>query len=195
MSMKIMLEREGRLRNGTTDQHLCQGTYCYTNRLTSTEGPSRLADMWLYMDSQETSSISPEMYAEFVFPYYKRVMDRFGLVSYGCCEPVHPVWDKCLSTIGTLAKVSISPWCDEAFMGERLRNRRAVYLRKPSPNLLGLAEPLDEDALRAHFRHTAECASGCKLELAQRDVYRVRSAEDVRRYVEIAREALEAYKP
>ena len=190
-----MLEQTGRLRNGTTDQHLCQGSYCYTNRLTATEGPSRLKDMWLFMDSQETSSISPEMYGEFVFPYYKRVLDRFGLVSYGCCEAVHPIWDGYLSTVGNLTKVSISPWCDEEIMGERLKGRKTVYLRKPSPNLLGLAEPLDEDAVRQHFLHTAKCASGCKLELAQRDVYRVRSAEDVHRYIEIAREALETYVP
>ena len=190
-----MLEREGRLRNGVADQHLCQGTYCYTDRLRETEGPSTLKDMWLFMDSQETSSISPEMYAEFVFPYYKRVMDRFGLVSYGCCEPVHPIWDRCLATVENLAKVSVSPWCDEAFMGERLRDRKAVYLRKPTPNLLGLGEPLDEEAVTQHFLRTAKCASGCKLELAQRDVYKVRSAEEVHRYVELARRAMETYRP
>ena len=43
------------------------------------------------MDSQETVSISPDMYGEFIFPYYKKVAERYGLLSYGCCEPVDPV--------------------------------------------------------------------------------------------------------
>lgn len=79
-------------------------------------------------------------------------------------------------------------------MGEALRDRRAVYLRKPSPNLLGVGDRLDEAAVRAHFKHTAECARGCKLEIAQRDVYRVGTWEKVRRYVELAREALGEYR-
>ena len=66
------------------------------------------------MDSQETSGLSPRMYAEIVFPYYREVMAQFGLVSYGCCEATHAIWEDCLSKVPNLRKVSISPWCDEA---------------------------------------------------------------------------------
>jgi hypothetical protein len=38
---------------------------------------------------KDTVSISPEMYNEFFFPYYLEAAQQFGLVSYGCCEPVH----------------------------------------------------------------------------------------------------------
>ena len=52
--------------------------------------------------------------------------------------------------------------------------------------------PLDEDAVTACFRKTAGAARGCKLEIAQRDVYRIgKDVGKVRRYVELARRALE----
>ena len=145
------------------------------------------------MDAQETSSISPDMYRELVFPYYRQIMERFGLVSYGCCEPVHPIWDSCLSTVKNLRKVSISAWCDEEAMGERLRGTGITYLRKPPATIVGMPTALDEEAALACFRKTEKAAKGCKLEIAQREVYQVGgSAEKVHRYIELARIALDA---
>ena len=190
-----MLEREGLLKSAARAQHLAQGTYCFTDSLPDGKENATLKDMWLYMDSQETSGVSPEMYREFVFPYYERLMKLCGLASYGCCEAVNAIWPGCLSTVENIRKVSISPWCDEEKMGEALQSRKTVYLRKPSPNLLGVGEALNEETTLAHFRHTAKCASGCKLEIAVRDVYRVGAWQKVRRFVELAREGLSDYTP
>lgn len=188
-----LLESRGVLTGGAEMQHLCQGSYCFTNELEDGTPAARLKDMWLFMDAQETAGISPAMYRDLVFPYYKKIMDLFGLLSYGCCEATHPVWEDCLSRIGHLRKASISPWCDEALMGERLRGTGITYLRKPPATLLGMNTPtLEEDAVLSCFRKTAEAAKGCKLEIAQRDVYTVGgSAEKVRRYVQLARQGLE----
>ena len=78
-------------------------------------------------------------------------------------------------------------------MGERLRGTGITYLRKPPATILGTDSPeLDEDAALRCFRETARAARGCKLEIAQRDVYMVGgSARKVRRFVAIARKALE----
>ncbi len=186
-------EASGTLHTAAKMQHLCQGTYCFTNELTDDQPNAKLKDMWVFMDSQETSGVSPEMYKELVFPYYKKVMDRFGLVSYGCCEATHPIWDNCLSGVENLRKVSISPWCDEEFMGERLRGTGVTFLRKPPATLLGMDTPeLDEDATLACFRKTGKAARDCKIEIIQRDVYQVGgSAEKVKRFVELARIGLE----
>lgn len=40
------------------------------------------------MDFQETVGISLEMFEEFIFPCYKKISESYGLLSYGCCEPV-----------------------------------------------------------------------------------------------------------
>ena len=80
-------------------------------------------------------------------------------------------------------------------MGERLRGRDIVYHRKPPATFLGVGTTLDEDAVRASIRHTAECARGCEVEFTQRDVYTVNNdIPKVRRYVEIIREESEKHK-
>ena len=188
-----LMESSGSLISGARMQHLCQGSYCFTNELQDGMEKAKLKDMWLFMDSQETAGISPAMYRDLVFPSYQKLMNHFGLISYGCCEPVHAIWDHCLSTLPHLRKVSISPWCDEALMGERLRGTGITYLRKPPATLLGMDTPeLDETAVLDCFRKTAKAAKGCKLEIAQRDVYMVgHSAQKVKRYVELARIGLE----
>lgn len=188
-----LMERENILLPTTAGEHLAQGSYCFTDELpAAAEGPLTAREVWGYMDSQESAGISPEMYEEFVFPYYEKVSERFGLYSYGCCEAVDPFWDRCLSKAKNLRKLSISPWCNEEKMGEILKDRKTVYLRKPSPNLLGVGSELEEDAVREHFCRTAKAASGCKLEIAQRDVYHINNTpEKVKRYVQLIREILE----
>lgn len=185
------LQAEGYLVPTTGFEWLGQGSLCF-NRQLKAQPPLTTRDVWGFLDSQETVSISPDMYAEFIFPYYRRIAERYGLLSYGCCEPVHPVWAQ-VSTLPGLRKVSISPWCDEDVMGEHLRGSRIIYHRKPSPNFLGIDGPLDEEAVRTHLATTMRAASGCRLEIAQRDVYTVGgNAEKVRRYVQLIREAVES---
>ena len=186
-------EASGTLHTPARMQHLCQGTYCFTNELTDGEPNAKLADMWLFMDSQETAGVSPAMYRDLVFPHYRRVMDHFGLISYGCCEATHPIWDDCLSKLPHLRKVSISPWCDEEIMGEKLQGTGVTFLRKPPATILGMNTPeLDEEATLACFRKTGRAAKGCKMEIIQRDVYTVgANPEKVRRFVELARIGLE----
>lgn len=187
-----LMEKEGVILPTWGEAPLAQGTYCFNNKLPKEGEGLKASDVWCYMDSQESSGISPDMYKEFVSPYYDRISQRFGLLSYGCCEAVDPIWENSLKDLKNLGKVSISPWCNEEKMGEHLKGKEIVYLRKPSPNLLGVGDSpnLDEDAVRAHFAKTISAAKGCTLEIAQRDVYTVaHSPQKVARYVELIREA------
>lgn len=190
------LASEGLILPTTGGEGLGQGTLCYTKELpgqeelTSRNFTSK--DVWGYMDSQETVGLSPAMFKEFMYPCYERLANRFGLLSYGCCEPVNSIWDSCLSGFEHLRKVSVSPWCDEDFMGERLRGRRTIYHRKPFPNYLGTGTVLDEAAFKAHINKTLAAAKGCKLEITQRDVYSINHDEKkARRYIQIIRECID----
>ena len=193
-----LMSEKGLMLPTIGNEHLPQGTWCYTDELPdAAEREKRkfgMGDVWGFMDSQETVGISPDMFFEFIAPCYEKVAKQYGLLSYGCCEPVDPIWDDWLSKFENLRKVSISPWCNEEFMGERLKGKKVIYQRKPSPNYLGVDEVLDEQAVRAHMRRTMEAANGCKLEITQRDVYSVgNNPEKVRRYVEIIRDCAEKY--
>ena len=171
-------------------------TFAFTDELpgpdVAARRPLTTHDVWGFLDSQETTGISPDMYAEFIYPYYRRIAEQYGMLSYGCCEAVDPVWDKCLHEIPNLRKVSISPWCNEEMMGERLRGTNIVYHRKPTPNILGTEVVLNEDAVRACVTKTMNAARGCEIEFSQRDVYTVHNdMAKVRRYVELIRECSE----
>lgn len=177
-------------------EYLAQGSRCFTRELPDKAGAEGLSvrDVWGFLDSQETVGLSPTMFDEFIFPYYKELADEYGLLSYGCCEPVHPFWDGSLCKFGNLRKLSISNWCDEEFIGERLRGRKVVYLRKPSPNLLGVNAALDEDEVRRHIRKTLDAAAGLTLELSMVDVYTIHNDEGkVRRYIDIVRQTVDRY--
>lgn len=170
-------------------EELNQGSICLTKELPA-EGPVGLDQIWLHMDSQETVSVSPEMFREIFWPAYKKVADRFGMVSFGCCDPLERLWP-CLSELTNLRKASISPWTDEAFMGEALAGSKIIYQRKPSPNYLGVDEVLNEEAWREHIVTTLKHAQGCKLEITIRDAYTIHNNIDkAKRCVEIMKESI-----
>jgi len=183
------LEVEGFILPTTGAETLYQGSWCFTDELP--QDAKAVSHVWGYMDSQETVGLSPDMYAEFIFPYYKQIADRFGLLSYGCCEPVHSVWDS-IKQFSSLRKLSISPWCDEALIGERLQGKNIIYHRKPAPHFIGVGTTLDEDAVRENISQTIKAAKGVPLEITQRDVYTINNDEQkARRYVELIREVIE----
>ena len=191
-----MLEEKRLILPTTGFEGVGQGSWSFTDELPGEEEwkkrPFTTKDVWGFMDSQETVGISPEMYEEFIFPCYKKISEQFGLLSYGCCEPANPIWDRCISKLTNLRKVSISPWCDEEFMGERLRGSKVIYHRKPSPNFLGVGTTLDEEAFREHIRKSLKAARGCEMEITQRDVYTINhDIPKAKRYVEIIREEIE----
>lgn len=185
-------EDNGLLLPTTGHESLGQGSLCYNDLLPKNNVTSH-KDVWGFMDSQETVGISPDMFAEFIFPAYQRIAKELGRVSYGCCEPIDPVWES-ISKLDNLGKVSISPWANEQKMGEALKGKPIVFHRKPSPNYLGVSKELNEASFRTHIEDTLQAAQGCTLEITQRDVYTIHYNEaKVRRYVEIIRESIDKH--
>lgn len=169
------LEKEGLLFVNNENDYAGSGSYGFTHELPSEEckksGTVTIKDMWWNLNSQETVGVSPDMYGEFFYPYYYKLAKEFGMVYYGCCEPMHDIWDDYISKLPGLRKVSINPWTDEEYMGQALRGGNVIYSRKPSPNFIALDKPLDEEAFRQHIEKTLIAAKGCHLEFICRDVY------------------------
>jgi hypothetical protein len=169
-----LAEKNNYIRPNNFNVGACQGSYGFTNQLPKnkkTGARFELSDLWGYMNSQETSEISPDMYHEFFFPYYKKVSEKFGRLGYGCCESVSAIWESSLSKYENLTKLSISPWCDEEYMGDCLRGEKIMYYRKPFPNYLCVDEIFDEKGFSAHIEKSLKAAKGCYFEISYRDVY------------------------
>ncbi len=195
-SLRMMrwAEAEGLLRFNNGNQDSFGSSYNFTTRLPAPGydgGPARLVDMWGNANSQETVGVSPRMFHEFCFPYYRDVCEPLGLLYYGCCEPAHPFWND-IRQLPHLKKVSISRWCDQNFMGDALRGTEIVFSRKPDPNFLSVDVTLDEDAWAAHVRETLDATCDVFVEFIIRDVYTVHgNLNNARRAVEIARREIE----
>ncbi len=174
-----------------------QESFAFTEELPS-EGPiTSTKQVWGFLESQETTAVSPETFGEFVYPYQDRLVKRYGLLSYGCCERVDAIWEGYLSKWDNLRKLSVSPFNNERQVGEYLRGSRVVYYSKPRAEYVTNVGPLDEEAIRRYFKGVCECASGCLFEVAQREVGTIYGDfERGRRYVELAKETIaEHWKP
>lgn len=105
----------------------------------------RTLDMWGLAESQVTTGVSPQLFEEFIFPYHKRLMERFGLTCYACCEPMDFRFD-IVKAVKNLRRVSVSPWANPALLSEKL-GADYIYSYKPSPTPLSVCV-LDEEQAR-----------------------------------------------
>jgi hypothetical protein len=129
------------------------------------------------------------MFAEFVLPYQKSIVERFGKCYYGCCEPLHLRMPLLKENLPNLARVSVSPWADEEIMAQEC-GREIAYSRKPHPALVSTTD-FDEAAIRADIEKTLTIARGCRVEFALKDVHTLDGKpERLARWVHIAREAI-----
>lgn len=189
LAMYQWLEREGLLSLNTDSRYVGSGSPGFTSALPTpgSKEPAQLTDLWAWIESQETTMVSPEMFAEFYLPYMADLANRFGLVYYGCCEPIHDRWAPIIGQIGNIRAVSVSPWNDFRKVGEFFGDKY-VYSRKPTPAPLSGVTP-DWDALREDLDATFDGARGCNLEIVFRDVYRIHGDRArLRKWVEMARE-------
>ncbi len=188
------LESEGLYSLNNENDYVGSGTVGYTAELPhegfQSDGAVRARDLWVLSESQETVGVSPGMFEEFVLQYQLPLIERFGLCYYGCCEPVHLRWP-ILQHIPNLRRVSVSPWCDQAYMAQHL-GRETIFCRKPHPGLVSTAS-WDEDAIREDLRQTATLAKDCNLEIVLKDVHTLANQpERLGRWVALAREACNA---
>ena len=153
------------------------------------DGKVRACDMWGFGESQETVGISPEMFAEFIFPYQLPILERFGLIDYGCCEPLDSRWH-IVKQIPNLRRVAVSPWSDRPKMAEYLGDRY-IFCWKPNPADLAM-DTFDEQRIRAELRESLRAVRNCRVEVVMKDCQTVRN--DPRRairWAHIAREEAE----
>ena len=185
------LESQGLLSLNNDGTYVGSGGFGFSDELPQADfnGKVRPRDMWGFTESQETLQVSPAMYEEFVFPYEKPIMERFGLNCYGCCEPLHGRW-RVVQQHPYLRRVSCSPWVDVAKMAGFLGDKYVVS-RKPNPAALAV-EHVDTEAIRKGIREDLEKLRGCVVELIMKDNHTLaKQPENVVTWCRIAKEEAE----
>jgi hypothetical protein len=142
--------------------------------------------MWGYSESQETVSVSPAMFEEFVLPYQLPLLEYFGLNAYGCCEPLDTRIAILKQKVPRLRKITVSPWSNTEFMAEAI-GRNYVYCWKMNPALIA-TEVINEDKIRTLARDTFSLVRkyACPAEVLMRDIRTLaHKKENAIRWVEI----------
>ena len=133
----------------------------------------RTKDMWAMGLAQMFSTVSPKVFKEFEVDYVSRLCQRFGLVYYGCCDPLDGKMNE-VRMIPNVRKVSMSPWVNEERGAAEIAGDY-VYSRKPSPAFLA-HDSFDAEAVRSDLRKTRDICEryGCPLEFILKDISTVR---------------------
>ncbi|QZY54207.1 hypothetical protein [Crassaminicella profunda] len=153
-------------------------------------GQVMMKNMWGLSESQITVGISPKMFETFIFPYQKKIMERFGLSCYGCCEPMDKRFD-IVKSVSNLRRVSVSPWANKEVMSEKLTDQY-IYSLKPSPSPLAVTK-MNEDVVRKEIRDALKITKNNIVEMIMKDNHTVgNNPNNVIRWVEIAREEIES---
>lgn len=134
----------------------------------------RYSNLWGAGRAQIFSEVSPAMHEEFALAYEKRCLDRFPLVYYGCCEPLHRKVESVRRMLPNVRKISMSPWAD-AEAGARALGAEVVFSHKPNPAQLAM-ERWDPALVRSSLRRVLGIARdhGCHTEIVLKDISTVR---------------------
>lgn len=185
------LEQNGLLSLNTEGAYVGSGGFGWTRQLPLKEVDGShvgTKDMWGFGESQEVSGVSPKMFEEFVFQYQLPILSRFGLVCYGCCEPLNARWE-IIKKIPNLRRVSVAPWADVRDMAEKLQDRY-IFSLKPHPGYLAVS-PIDEDFIRKGLREALKItrANHCHVEIIMKDNHTLANRpENAIRWCQIALE-------
>ena len=147
----------------------------FTDELPHNSQPDKIQtrDLWAGAAAQIFSNVSPEMHEEFALKYEKRWLEKFGLVYYGCCEPLDKKIE-ILSHIPNLRKISMSPWADIRRGAEQIQNNY-VFSWKPNPADFA-TQYWDTIQIEADLRKNIATIReyNCPLEIILKDVSTVR---------------------
>ena len=141
--------------------------YCSDSLKTSGAGvPVKISDLWGQANSQEFELVSPEMWREFLLDYQKPFLERYGLISYGCCENLTHKMDGVL-TVSNLRIFVCSAWTDLAKLVDLVGDRYTIMWRQKASDVVYAAglEPV-----RRHLNEGMKLSQGCFRQIVLREL-------------------------
>ncbi len=145
--------------------------------------------MWGLAESQVTIGVSPDMFEEFIFPYQKKLMERFGLTCYGCCEPMDNRFD-IVKQVPNLRRVSVSAWANPEIMADKLKHDY-IYSLKPNPTSLAVSQ-MDEKYVKNELSDFLKTTKNNCVEVIMKDNHTLgNNPENVKNWTRIVREVIE----
>jgi len=147
--------------------------------------------LWCFVAAQEMAVVSPAMHDEFILSYQLPIIEKFGLVAYGCCEDLTHKIDS-LRKIPNLRRIAVPPAADVARCAEQI-GRDYILSYRPNPAEM-VCCGFDPDHIGTVIRHALEVSKGCHVDITLKDIQTVENhPERLREWVKIVREVSDAY--
>jgi len=144
--------------------------------------------LWCFTAAQEFALISPAMHEEFMLQYQLPIMEKFGLVAYGCCEDLTQKIDM-LRQIPNLRRIAVTPWANLARCAEQIGTEYVVSWR-PSPAEM-VCTGWDPARVRKAITEAASICRDLHMDITLKDVQTVENdPARLRKFVDIAREVI-----
>lgn len=145
--------------------------------------------LWAYMASQEFTGVSPAMHEGFLLRYQLPILEKFGLVSYGCCEDLTNKIEM-LRKIPNLRRIGVSPFADVGKCAERIGQDYVLSYRPSPADMVGYG--FDVERIRTILKKDLELCRNSNVDITLKDVETVQGdTERVRKWVSITREVIE----
>lgn len=153
-------------------------------------GPAVNRDqLWGFCNAQEFTLVSPRMHEEFMLHYQWPIMQKFGLVAYGCCEDLTHKID-ILRRWPNLRRITISPFADIRRCVEQI-GRDYVIAWRPNPAEM-VCCGFDPARVRSVMRAGVRLLQGTHFDICLKDVNTVEGQPArLREWVKITREVLD----
>jgi hypothetical protein len=149
-------------------------------------------NIWGRAVAQIFSAVSKSMHDEFDITYAVEAMEPFGLIYYGCCEPLDTKID-ILKKIKNLRKISITPWADINLAAEVMGNE---YVVAAKPNPANVSTGFDEGVIRKEIKAIVGAVkkNGGSCDIVLKDVSTVAGKpEHLIKWIQIAMEVANDY--
>ena len=164
----------GLLDRNDNNSRIGSGGYGYVSDLPGQSyNPAhiRTDNMWGCATAQIFSTVSARMHHEFALQHEMRWLQRWGLVYYGCCEPLDNKMEM-LAALPNLRKVSMSPAVNIE-RAVKAVGRSYVFSRKPNPAVLAW-EVWHPQTAQRELAEFLQIADGCCIEIILKDISTVR---------------------
>ena len=141
--------------------------------------------LWKLFHGQEFTLVSPEHHWEFLLQYQLPIIEKIGLITYGCCENLENKIQM-LKRIPNLRIIAVNHWADTRRCADQINGDYVLSLR---PNPASVCVGFDPDEIRNNLRRELSHCRECSVEIVLKDISTVQG--DPQRLIQWARLARE----
>ena len=150
---------------------------------------AKRSQLWGYAAAQEFTLVSPAMHEEFLLNYQRPILDKFGLLAYGCCEDLTRKIDM-LRTLPNLRRIAVAPVADVRSCAEQIGGDYVMSYR-PNPAQM-VCCGFDENRIREIVARDLKSCRGQCVDITLKDVHTIEhQPRRLGEWVRIVREVID----